>query len=106
MKTFASMRTEVEQAYRMDYFFQIHNEMMKRQLQRHLNKIVGEEDAEDIKDVGPVIEHGRDCSTLSYRRSKGLCHLRSPLDKRFRLASRGRLPPSRTNHQRFHCTLF
>ena len=49
-----SLRTEIEGAYRKDYFYQIHNEMMKRQLQRHLDKTVVEEDVEDVE---PVIEH-------------------------------------------------
>jgi hypothetical protein len=49
-----SLRTEIEEAYRKDYFFQIHNEMMKRQLQRYLEKNMVEEDAEDVE---LVIEH-------------------------------------------------
>ena len=52
-----SLKTEVEEAYRKDYFFQIHNEMMKRQLQRHLDKSVGDKAGEDIEDVEPVTEH-------------------------------------------------
>jgi hypothetical protein len=52
-----SLRTEIEDAYRKDYFFQIHNEMMKRQLQRHLDKSVVEEGAEDVEEVEPVVEH-------------------------------------------------
>jgi hypothetical protein len=58
-----SLRTDIEEAYRKDYFFQIHNEMMKRQLQRHLDKTTVEEDAEDdedtedAKDVEPIIDH-------------------------------------------------
>jgi hypothetical protein len=52
-----SLRTEIEDAYRKDYFFQIHNEMMKRQLQRHLDKMVVEEGVEDAEDIEPVIEH-------------------------------------------------
>ena len=31
--------------------------MIKRQLQRHLDKTVVEADAEDVEDVEPVIEH-------------------------------------------------
>jgi len=52
-----SLRTEIEDAYRKDYFFQIHNEMMKRQLQRHLDESAGEESAKDVEDVEPVTEH-------------------------------------------------
>jgi hypothetical protein len=51
------LRTEIEDAYRKDYFFQIHNEIMKRQLQRHLDKTVIGEGAKGIEDVEPVIEH-------------------------------------------------
>jgi hypothetical protein len=42
-----SLRDEIENAYRKDYFFRIHNEMMKRQL----DKTVEEDDVE------PVIQH-------------------------------------------------
>ena len=52
-----SLRTEIEDAYRKDYFFQIYNEIMKQQLQRHLDKTTVEEDAEDTQDVEPVIEY-------------------------------------------------
>jgi hypothetical protein len=52
-----SLRTEIEEAYRKDYFFQIHNEMMKRQLQRHLDKTTVEEETEDAKDIEPIVEH-------------------------------------------------
>ena len=43
----------IKDVYRKDYFFQIHNEMMKRQLNRQLNKAVVEEEEE----VEPIIEH-------------------------------------------------
>ena len=46
-----SLEDELEAEHRKDYFFYIHNEMMKRQLNRPLNETVVEEDAE------PVIEH-------------------------------------------------
>jgi len=47
-----SLEDEIEDAYRKDYFFRIHNEMMKRQLKRQLNKtVVDEEETE------PNIEH-------------------------------------------------
>ena len=47
-----SLEDEIEDAYRKDYFFRIHNEMMKRQLKRQLNKtVVDEEETE------PIIEH-------------------------------------------------
>jgi Protein of unknown function (DUF3435) len=42
-----SLRDDIDKAYRKDYFFRIHNEMMKRQL----DKTVEEEDIE------PVIQH-------------------------------------------------
>jgi hypothetical protein len=42
-----SLRDDIDKAYRKDYFFCIHNEMMKRQL----DKTVEEEDVE------PVIQH-------------------------------------------------
>ena len=47
-----SLEDEIKDAYRKDYFFQIHNEMMKRQLNRQLNKAVAE-----VEEVEPVIEH-------------------------------------------------
>jgi hypothetical protein len=50
-----SLEDEIGDAYRKDYFFQIHNEMMKRQLERHLDKAVAVEEEEE--DVEPVIEH-------------------------------------------------
>jgi hypothetical protein len=46
-----SFKSEIEDAIRKDYFYRIHNEMMKRQLQRHLDKAVIEEDPE------PAVEH-------------------------------------------------
>ena len=46
-----SLEDELEAEHRKDYFFYIHNEMMKRQLNRQLNETVVEEEAE------PVIEH-------------------------------------------------
>jgi hypothetical protein len=52
-----SLRTDIEDAYRKDYFFQIHNEIMKRQLQRHLDKSMVEEGAEDAEDIEPAIEY-------------------------------------------------
>ena len=45
------LEDELEAEHRKDYFFYIHNEMMKRQLNRPLNETVVEEEAE------PVIEH-------------------------------------------------
>ncbi|RFU29061.1 hypothetical protein B7463_g7279, partial [Scytalidium lignicola] len=52
-----SLETEINEMQRKDYFFQIHNEMMKKQLQRHLDKTSGKEDPEDVEDPEPVIEH-------------------------------------------------
>jgi hypothetical protein len=49
-----SFKTEIEAANRKDYFYRIHNEMMKRQLQRYLDKPVVEEEAEDPE---PVVQH-------------------------------------------------
>jgi hypothetical protein len=46
-----SLEDELEAEHRKDYFFYIYNEMMKRQLNRPLNRTVVEEEAE------PVIEH-------------------------------------------------
>jgi hypothetical protein len=46
-----SLEDELEAEHRKDYFFYIHNEMMKRQLNRPLNETVVEEEAE------PVIKH-------------------------------------------------
>ncbi|KAH9203768.1 hypothetical protein DL95DRAFT_418785 [Leptodontidium sp. 2 PMI_412] len=46
-----SLEDELEAEHRKDYFFYIHNEMMKRQLNRPLNGTVVEDGAE------PVIEH-------------------------------------------------
>jgi hypothetical protein len=37
-----------------DYFFQIYNKMIKRQLQRPLDKSVIQEDVKDAKDVEDV----------------------------------------------------
>jgi hypothetical protein len=48
-----SFKTEMDNAYRRDYFYRVHNEMMKRQLQRHLD-IVGDEDP---KESEPVVQH-------------------------------------------------
>ena len=50
-----SFRTEIDAANRKEYFYHIHNEMMmKRQLQRHLDKIGIEEEVEDPE---PAVEH-------------------------------------------------
>jgi hypothetical protein len=46
------LEDEIKDVYRKDYFFQIHNEMMKRQLNRQFNKAV-----EEVEEVEPVIEH-------------------------------------------------
>jgi hypothetical protein len=47
------LEDEIEDAYRKDYFFQIHNEMMKRQLNKQQNEAV----VEEVEEVEPVIEH-------------------------------------------------
>jgi hypothetical protein len=49
-----SFRTEIDAANRKEYFYHLHNEMMKRQLQRHLDKTVIEEEREDPE---PAVEH-------------------------------------------------
>jgi hypothetical protein len=41
------LKDEIEAACRKDYFFRIHNEMMKRQLVEE----------EEEKDIEPVIQH-------------------------------------------------
>jgi len=48
------LKREIDDACRKDYFFRIHNEMMKRQLEReqHLTAV-----GKDVKDVEPGIEH-------------------------------------------------
>jgi hypothetical protein len=49
-----SLEDELEAEHRKDYFFYIHNEMMRRQLNRPLNETVVEEEEEEAE---PVIEH-------------------------------------------------
>jgi hypothetical protein len=49
-----SLKTEIEDAYRKDYFFRVHNEVIKIQLKRQLNTIVAAEVEEEAE---PVIEH-------------------------------------------------
>lgn len=46
-----SLKDEIKKAYRNDYFFRIHNEMMKLQLKRPQNKTVVEDGVE------PLVEH-------------------------------------------------
>jgi len=46
-----SLKDELETEHRKDYFFYIYNEMMKRQLNRPLNKTIVEEEAK------PMIKH-------------------------------------------------
>lgn len=71
-----NLRSEIEDAYRKDSFFQIHSEMMKRQLQKRLYKTVVEEDAENAKDIEPVIEHRLEKRT---RLQQVPCHLSKDL---------------------------
>ena len=52
-----SLRTDIENAKHKDYFFQIHNTMMKKQLQRPLNKTVIKTDTENSEDSETVIKH-------------------------------------------------
>jgi hypothetical protein len=65
-----SLEDELEAEHRKDYFFYIHNEMMKRQLNRPLNETVVEEEAE------PVIEHQLEERT---RLQRVLCDLSKDL---------------------------
>jgi hypothetical protein len=51
-------------------------EMMKRQLQRHLDESAGEESAEDVEDVEPVTEHQLEEQT---RLQQVLCDLSKDL---------------------------
>jgi hypothetical protein len=48
-----SLKTEMDDAYRKDYFYQVHNVMMKRQLHRHLDTA----DDDDTEEPEPPIEH-------------------------------------------------
>ena len=47
----------MENTNHKDYFFQIHNTMMKKQLQRPLNKITIEVDTENSEDSETIIKH-------------------------------------------------
>lgn len=53
------MEDEIKDVYRKDYFFQIYNKMIKRQLNRQQNKTIIEEEEEedDDDDFEPVIKH-------------------------------------------------
>ncbi|KAL5328250.1 hypothetical protein ACEPPN_001748 [Leptodophora sp. 'Broadleaf-Isolate-01'] len=46
-----SLKDEIKNAYRKDYFFRVHNEMMKMQLRRRQNKTTAEDE------VKPLVEH-------------------------------------------------
>ena len=46
-----SLKKEIDNAKRKDYFFSIHNEMLKRQLERQQNPAVLENDEADIEPV-------------------------------------------------------
>ncbi|KAH6724964.1 hypothetical protein BKA61DRAFT_589553 [Leptodontidium sp. MPI-SDFR-AT-0119] len=46
-----SLKDEIKNAYRKDYFFRVHNEMMKMQLKRRQNKTTAEDEVE------PLVEH-------------------------------------------------
>ncbi|KAG9232492.1 FluG domain-containing protein [Amylocarpus encephaloides] len=48
------LKREMDAAIRKDYFFSIHNDMMKRQLERHRNQLVVDKDPEDPE---PKMEH-------------------------------------------------
>ena len=80
-----SFKTEMDDAYRKDYFYQVHNVMMKRQLQRHLDTA----DDDDTEEPEPPIEHqlaermrvqqllcdlAKDLSPQEDRRPEDTCH--------------------------------
>ena len=46
-----SLRTNIEDAHRKDYFFQIHNKMMEKQLRRPLDKTAIGADTENSEPV-------------------------------------------------------
>jgi hypothetical protein len=48
-----SLKTEMDDAYRKDYFYQVHNVMMKRQLHRHLDTA----DNDDAEEPERPVEH-------------------------------------------------
>ena len=48
-----SLKDEIEDTYRKDYFFRIHNEVMKRQLKRQSNTTA----AAEAKEAEPVVQH-------------------------------------------------
>lgn len=48
-----SLANEIEDIYKKYYFFQIHNKIIKKQLNRSLNQAVVEEE----DDIEPIIEH-------------------------------------------------
>ena len=52
-----SLRTDMEDAKRKDYFFQIHNTMMEKQLRRPLDKTAIGADTENSEDPETVIKH-------------------------------------------------
>jgi regulator of replication initiation timing len=52
-----NLRTKIEDIYRKNYFFQIHNKIIKQQLQKHLNKTTVEEDIKNTKDIKLVIKY-------------------------------------------------
>ena len=52
-----SLRTDMEDANCKNYFFQIHNTMMEKQLWRSLNKIVIKADTENSENFKTIIKH-------------------------------------------------
>ena len=52
-----NLRTDIDDAYRKHYFFQIHNKMMEKQLQRPSDMTAVEEDAITTEDPEPVIDY-------------------------------------------------
>jgi len=69
-----SLRDKIADAYRKDYFFRIHNEVMKRQLKRPPNQTMAEEDVE------PFIEYQLEERTLLQHVLYDLSKISSPQD--------------------------
>jgi hypothetical protein len=50
------LEDKIGDIYRKDYFFQIYNKIIKRQLERYLNKAVAVEEEEE-ENIEPVIKY-------------------------------------------------
>lgn len=71
-----SLKREMDAAYRKDYFFEIYNKIMKRQLERHRDQLTVEKEQADAE---PVIEHRLEERT---RLQEVLCGLSKNLSPR------------------------